>query len=287
MSVAVSPAPIKQRQITAGLWSGLRKWLAFYRVAFADALAYRASAVIWLLTDTFPAIVMPLIWLASYHGRPTIGGFSPSQMVVYYLNVLFLSCVVESHIMWDIASYVKDGSINSYLTRPFSFAATTYAQNVSWRLMRSLMFIPLFCLVLGIFHRWVHWDAGQYNFGWSFWLAVILGHFVSFFLAYAMGMLAFFVIEVQSIYYAYYLPEILFNGQIAPLSFFPHAIAKFANLLPFVYTMSFPAQVFVGRIKGPALWMGLAYQVGWIVIAYAAGALLYREGLKRYASSGI
>jgi ABC-2 type transport system permease protein len=269
------------------LLRALRKWARFYVIYFADALVYRANAVIWLLTDTFPAIIMPLLWLASYNGRGQIGGYTPSHMVIYYMIVLFLSSAVESHIMWDMATLVKDGSINSYLTRPFSFAGTMYAMNVSWRLMRSLLFVPLFCIVLAIFHRWVQWQPDVYDFGWKFWLATVLGHFVSFFVTYAMGLLALYFVDVSNIFYFYYLPEILFNGQIAPLTLFPHWVGQFANFLPFPSTISFPAQVFIGNVHGTDLWIGYGRQIVWIVIAYAISAVLYRQGLRRYAASGI
>src|SRR5579863_2303105 len=120
----------------------LTKWWAVYLVFFQDALVYKANAVIWLMTDTVPAILMPLIWLNSYNGRATIGGFTPSAMVVYYMVVLFLTCVVESHIMWDINTDVKQGKFNVYLLRPYSYMAYAYASNLSWRLMRTIMFIP-------------------------------------------------------------------------------------------------------------------------------------------------
>ena len=269
------------------LSSSLRKFFSFYRIYFADAVAYRANAAIWLLTDTFPAIIMPLIWLASYGARDTIGGFTRSQMVVYYLMILFLSCIVESHIMWDISTMVKDGGINMYLTRPFSYSASMYAQNISWRFMRALVFIPLFLGMLALFHRWVHWSGADYNYGWQFWLAVIGGHLVSYFIAYCMGMLAFYLLEVQSIYYFYYLPLVLFNGQLAPLAFFPRWLAEIATYLPFYYTMAFPAQIFLKHTTGDALWTGYAVQAGWLILFVWLSGALYKGGMKRFTAYGI
>ncbi len=284
MSVAVQSIAASPRN---ELVRWFRKFFAFYRVYFGDALVYRANAVIWLLTDTFPAVIMPLLWLASYNGRSTIHGFTPSQMVVYYMVILFLSCTVESHIMWDMYTYVRDGLMTVFLARPYSLMGQMFACNGSWRLMRTLIFVPLFCIVLAMFHHWVHWDPSLYNFGWQFWLAMVLGHLVSYFLTYAMGLLTLYFIEVGSIYNFYYLPLVLFNGQIAPIAFFPPFIAKIAYVLPFAWTLSFPAQVFIRQVQGQAVINGYLMQVLWIVVGYLLATVLYRQGIKRFTAFGI
>jgi ABC-2 type transport system permease protein len=279
--------PLPTQPITSILFHSVRRWLAVYSVFFQDALVYRGNALIWLMTDTMPAIVMPLVWLSSYNGRSAIHGFTPSNMVVYYMVVLFLTCVVESHIMWDMANDVKNGKFNVYLIRPFSYRGYMYASNVSWRLMRTVVFVPLFAVVLFIFRRWVHWDPASYDFGWDFWVAVVLAHFVSFSISYALGLLGLYVVEVHSIYMFYYLPLVIFSGQMAPLSFFPPKIAALAMMLPFGYTLGFPAQIFIRHVTGPAVWHGFLMQILWIAIATIAAEFLWRGGLKRYTAYGI
>ena len=239
------------------------------------------------MTDTVPAIVMPLLWLSSYNGRASINGFTPSAMVVYYMVVLFLTCAVESHVMWDMATEIKAGKFNIYLTRPYSYRAYIYASNISWRLMRTFVFIPLFAIILLMFHRWVHWNPADYDFGWQFWAAIVLGHIVSFSLSFALGLLGLYVVEVHSIYMFYYLPLVIFSGQIAPLAFFPAKVAFFAKLLPFGYTLGFPAQIFIRQTTGTMIWAGFAMQLMWIALATGLSVILWRGGLKRYTAYGI
>jgi ABC-2 type transport system permease protein len=265
----------------------VRKWLVVYSVFFQDALVYKANAVIWLMTDTVPALIMPLIWLASYNGRPEIGGFTPSEMVVYYMVVLFLTCVVESHILWDMNTDVKLGKFTVYLTRPYSYMAYMYASNLSWRLMRTAMFVPLFAIVLGLFHRWVTWNPMLYDFGWQFWLAMALGHILSFCLTYAVGLISLYLVEARSVFNFYYLPLIIFNGQIAPLSFFPKPFAELAKVLPYYYTLGFPTMIFIHKATDTDIWHGLGLQVIWIAISVALARILWRGGLKRFTSFGI
>ncbi|HEU4753213.1 MAG TPA: ABC-2 family transporter protein, partial [Armatimonadota bacterium] len=228
------------------LASELRKWTTVFSVYMQDNLMYRSQAVIWMMTDTVPAVLMPLVWLASYNGRPAIGGYSPTRMVGYYLAMLCLTHLMVTHIMWDMATEIREGRFAVYLTRPFSYLAFQYAGNLSWRLMRAVLFIPVFGVCALIFRSYLHWEG--YHLGWSFWAAVLTGHLLSFFIGYAMGLLALFFTEVRSIYMFYYLPMSFLSGEVVPLSLLPPWAKQASDLLPFRYTLGFAIDVFQNRL---------------------------------------
>lgn len=276
-------AAVKNNAATA--W---RKWRAILAMFFQDGLVYKASAVIWILTDMVTAVTMPLIWLASYNGRPSIHGFAPSEMVLYYLVMLSLTSLIESHILWDMAGDVKQGKFNIYLTRPYSFMAYMYAANLGWRVMRTLLAAPLFLLVAFAFRAYLPpFSLAHYQIGPPFWLAVVGGHFLSFAITYALGLLALWLYEVRSLFNFYYLPLLLFSGQLAPLALLPSALQSAARWMPFPYTLAFPTQVFLGKMTGSALAWGLTAQAAWTLIALGLAAVLWRGGLRRYTAFGV
>ncbi len=266
-----------------------RKWRVVLAMFFQDGMVYKANTVIWIMTDVVTAVTMPLIWLASYNGRAAIHGFAPSDMVAYYLVVLALTGFIESHVMWDIANDVKQGKFHNYLLRPYPMPAYMYAANLGWRVMRTLIGLPLFALVALAFRHYLPAGPGQthYHFGPLFWISVALGHGVSFFLAYAMGLLSLWLYETRSIYELYYLPMLIFSGQIAPLALLPHAWTQSAGWTPFPYTLAFPAQVFLGRMTGAEIAHGLAMQVLWMGLGWGAATLLWRGGVRRFTAFGI
>jgi ABC-2 type transport system permease protein len=264
----------------------LRTWRAVFSTFLQESMVYRANMVIWILTDVVTAVTMPLIWLASYNGRASIHGFSPSQMVVYYLVILGLTSLIEAHVMWDMASEVKQGKFNQYVLRPMSFASYMFAANLGWRLVRTVLAVPLFALVTLAFHHYLP-STMQVNAGPKFWLAVVLGHLVSFWTTYALGLLSLWLYEVRAIYNLYYLPVIIFSGQVAPLALFPAALQQVARFLPFGYTLAFPANIFLKRISPEALMFGYGMQLFWIAVASAAAVMLWRGGVKRFTAFGV
>ncbi len=270
------------------LYWAWRKWRALVGMFVQDALAYKANMVIWIMTDVVTAVTMPLIWLASYNGRAQIHGFSPSEMVVYYLVMLSLTGFIESHIMWDMAADVKAGKFNIYLIRPLSFLMYMYAANLGWRVLRTVLAVPLFLLVAFAFRHYLpEGGAGHYHIGPVFWLSVILGHWVSFTITYAIGLLVLWLYEARSLFNFYYLPLIIFSGQLAPLALLPRALQAFVRWTPFPYTLAFPTSIFLGKVDNEQLYTGLAGQVVWIILGLLLAAGLWRGGLRRFVAFGI
>lgn len=271
--------------VMAALTVNLRKWSTVFSVYMQDNLTYRSQAVIWMLTDAVPAVLMPLVWLASYHGRPAIGGFTPTTMVSYYLVMLCLSSIMITHIMWDIAFEVREGRFNIYLTRPFSYMAFQYAGNLSWRAMRGILFVPTFAACALIFWPYLRWEG--YHVGPLFWLAVLLGHLLSFVIGYALGLLALLFTEVRSIYMFYYMPMSFLSGEVVPLSLLPGWAERTAQVLPFRYTLAFPAELFLNKLTLAEIQAGFLIQTAWLVGFYLISRVLWRVGLRHYTGAGM
>ncbi|AIE87141.1 ABC transporter permease [Fimbriimonas ginsengisoli] len=262
----------------------LRKWKAVFAIYFQEGLAYRASGIIWILTDVTTAVTMPLVWShASKAGA--IAGYRTSDFVLYYLCMLMLGSFVTSHIMWDLAVEIKEGQFSTALLRPMSFFQISYIRNLSWRIIRVSLFAPVFVLLL-ILYRSLLGDA-TLHFGPEFWLSLVLGHFVSFTVVMAMAMLALYTQEVYSIFELYYIPMLFLSGQLFPISLLPAWAAGLAKAFPFYFTTGAPTEILIGRVTGAAAWQTIGIQCIWIVIAYAAAKFLWRKGLRHYTGVGL
>jgi ABC-2 type transport system permease protein len=56
--------------------------------------------------------------------------------------------------------------------------------------------------------------------------------------------------------------------------------------LPFQYLAYFPAVVFLGKIQGQELVLGLLVQAAWAIGLIAMARFLYARGLRRYSAFG-
>jgi ABC-2 type transport system permease protein len=267
--------------------STLRKWRAVFGIFFQEGLAYRASGLIWIMTDLVTAVTMPLVWAtaSAAMGGGTIQGFTTGDFVLYYLCMLLLGSFITSHIMWELATEIREGNFSIVLVRPISFFQYTFFRNLSWRIIRTFLFAPLFvALLFGYRH---HLAGAEVYLGWEFWASFFMGHLVSFTFVVMMSMIALFVQEAYSVFELYYVPLMFLSGQLFPVALLPDWARSLALLFPFYYTTGAPTEILIGRVSGPNIQGILIAQCIWILLAYLGARLLWKKGLKHYTGVGM
>ncbi|MCH8274974.1 MAG: ABC-2 family transporter protein [Armatimonadetes bacterium] len=263
----------------------LRKSLALFKVWFQDGLSYRAAGVIWILTDTVPAMIMPLVFISAMPEGGSIRGFTASEFVLYYLTMILVINFVVSHLMWELSMEIKEGIFTINLLRPVSYFQVCFIRNISWRVLRIALFLPMFLLLLVMYRSYL---ASAHAFlGWEFWAAILLGHMVSFTFVYMMSMLALFVEEAHAIFELYYFPMLFLSGQMFPIHLLPDWAATLAKAMPFYYTSGLPVEIVIGRIPPEAAHPLILVQLVWIGVHLMLAKVLWRWGLRHYTAVGM
>jgi len=268
-----------------GMAATLRKWYAIFSIYFQDGIAYRASGLIWILTDLVTAVTMPLVWASANNGSGTIQGFTTSNFVLYYLCLLLLGSFITSHIMWDLAMEIKEGQFSAMLVRPVSFYQVMFFRNLSWRVIRTMLFFPFFLILLWLYRAYL--GGAHVYLVPQFWCSLVLGNLVSFTTVMMMAMIALFTQEAMSIFELYYVPMLFLSGQLFPIALLPGWARFLGELFPFYYTTGAPTEILIGRVTGAAAWETVVAQVAWVLIAYAVSKVLWRKGLKHYTGVGM
>ncbi len=262
----------------------IRKWWALFAIFVQDGIAYRASGIIWILTDLTTAITMPLVWAAASSGGP-IAGLRTSDFVLYYLGMLILGSFVNSHIMWEVAIEIREGIFSTYLIRPISFYQYTFFRNLSWRCIRMAFTVPFLIALLALYRSFL--EGATVYLGWELWASMVLGHLVSFVFVMAMGMIALFTQEAMAVFELYYVPHLFLSGYLFPLSLLPSWAQSASKWMPFYYTAGAPTEILIGKLEGPESHKTLMIQAVWIVVIYAVSQVLWRKGLKYYTGVGM
>lgn len=262
----------------------LRKARALFAIYFQEGLAYRASGLIWVMTDVTTAVTMPLVW-AQAAKNGAIAGFGTGDFVLYYLCLLLIQCFVTSHVMWDVAMEIKEGQFATALLRPVDWYLLTFVRNLAWRVFRPALFLPFFLLFLWLYRGWLG-DA-HVHLSPGFFLSLVLGHLVSFTLVVAMAMVALFTQEAMAIFELYYLPALLLSGSVFPIDVLPKWAQTLAHALPFYSTSGAPTEILIGRTRPDEIPRVIATQLVWIALSYLAYRFLWSRGLKAYAGVGM
>jgi ABC-2 type transport system permease protein len=103
---------------------------------------------------------------------------------------------------------------------------------------------------------------------------------------YTIGLLGFWITRSLSVNDAWFFTYSLASGYLIPLDLFPPGVREFLWYLPFRYTMSFPVELLMGRLSGPAILQGIAIQGVWVAAMYAVNRWVWRRGLRHYSAVG-
>ena len=268
----------------SNLLANVRKAKAIFAIYFQESIAYRASGLIWVMTDVTTAVTMPLVW-ATAAKSGEIAGFGTSDFVLYYLCMLLIQCFAVSHLMWDVATEIKDGTFSNTLLRPVDWTLLMFVRNFAWRIFRPFLFLPFFLLFLFLYRGYLG-DA-HVVLSPVFFLSLFLAHLVSFTLGLAVSMIALFTQEAMSIFELYYLPMMLLSGNVFPIAVLPQWAQNVAHALPFYATVGAPTEMLVGRTPTTQVPMVLMTQIVWIAVSYGVYRVLWKKGLKVYAGVGM
>jgi len=261
-----------------------RQFKALFSIYIQDGLAYKASAVIWVMTDVATAATMPMVMMAATKGG-NIKGFTGSDFVLYYLTMLLVTCFVQCHFMWDVSMEIKEGVFSSQIIRPVNYIYYHAVRNFAWRIFRTAIFSPIFLLILWAYSSWI--VSPQIHLTWYSILAILLGHFLSYFFVMAMGMLALFLQETQSLFELYYVPMLFLSGQMFPVAIFPEWVRNLAMFFPFYYTTGVPTEMLIGRIGAAQAPHLLLLQCAWIIGSFVAFKIMFHFGTRHYTGVGM
>jgi ABC-2 type transport system permease protein len=267
----------------------MRKYWHVINVGIQNNLTYRFNFFARTIFGFIPLLAVIYVWRAIYEGKPndpTVGGYSLSQMISYYLVVTIvdaLTAVNEDD--WQIATDIKDGNISQFLLKPINYLLYRLCLFLSGRVTYiAVAAAPLAVFILCLSKYFVlppTWTA----LGWFF-VSTILTAFLQFFTSYAMAMLAFWVLEVSTFIFILYAFEYIASGHLFPLDILPPALAKVLAFTPFPYQMYFPVSIYMGKIVGVDLARGLVIQALWVVAAFFAARWAWNRGIKKYSAVG-
>lgn len=260
----------------------LRATPTMIRIGFAEALAYRAEMLVWILSTTMPLIMLAL-WHAVARDAP-VGRFGSEDLVAYFLAMFIVRQLTGNWLVWMINTEVRDGTLALRMLRPVHPLVSYAATSVAAIPVRGVLSIPLAAVALVVFSRD---ELVRDPALWAVWAASILGAWlITLAVNFAIGCLALFIessTKLMDVWLALYF---VFSGYMVPVELFPGWVQAVLAWLPFRYQLGFPVEVMTGAYgRGAALTL-LAQQ--WALVAVLLGlvALVWRSGVKRFAAFG-
>jgi ABC-2 type transport system permease protein len=252
------------------------------KVGFAEAVAYRAEFLVWLLSTNMP-LVMLALWTAVAAEAP-VGRFGQREFVAYYLAALVVRLLTGAWVVWELNHEIKQGTLAFKLLRPIHPLVGYACQNVAAVPVRLLVALPVAVFLLFT-------TAGAHVTRDPLLLAlfpatVFAAWLITFLAMSIIGSLAFWFESATSLFDVWLGLFGVFSGYLVPLELYPPWVGAAARWLPFRYMLAFPVELVTGTLSRAQVARELSVQWAFVAMLYAATHFAWRAGVRRFSSVG-
>lgn len=264
-----------------------RIYAKVFDIGLQNTFVYRWNFFLRSLFGLVPLAGSILIWRSIFASRGSdVAGYNYQAMVWYFLLVMLVdNLITPTEDEWQIAADIRDGQMNAFLIKPFDYLAYRLSLYASYRLLYTVFTVAPLAVLVWCFRGYVALPASPVTWAVAI-VSLLMAGLIQFFVAYALAMLAFWILEISTIVFILYSFEYFLSGQIFPLDIMPHWLQSTLHVLPFAYELFFPISIFLGKVNGAGLWSGLAIQSGWLFVAWMAARTLFRRGVGHYQAVG-
>jgi ABC-2 type transport system permease protein len=263
------------------------KYLKVFDIGLQNTFVYRWNFLLRALFGFVPLIGTVCIWRALFQSRGSgIGGYEFGSMIYYFLLTLLAeNLITPTEDEWQIAADIREGQINSFLTKPLNYLGYRFTLFLSYRALYTVVTILPVALVFVWFRHTITLPAHALTWPLAA-LSLAMAAGVQFFIAYSLAMLAFWILEISTVVFILYSFEYFLSGQLFPLDIMPSWLQGVLHWLPFTYELYFPVAVFLEKVQGAALWSGLATQTAWLLLLFCIARFAWKRGVARYQAVG-
>jgi ABC-2 type transport system permease protein len=244
--------------------------------AFRRYSTYTAATVAGIFTNSVFGVIYSYAYLALWAENPGAGGYDATDAVTYvWIGQALLMTVA----VWgggstdDLAERIRTGDVAIDLYRPVNL--------LGWYLAADLGRAAYHFLARGLGPTVVGWLLFDIRLPGSpataalFLVSMVLAVVTSFAIRFLVACSAFWLLDQSGLKVLSGACAIFFSGMALPLVIFPEPLRTIALALPWASYLQTPADIWLGKLEGVDLLLGLGQQVGWIaVLVLAAGAVL-------------
>lgn len=260
----------------------LRAFPTLLRIGFADAVAYRAQMLVWILATTMP-LVMLALWTAVAQGAP-VGRYGEPQFIAYFLATFIVRQIASSWAFYEMNFEVRDGTLAMRLLRPVHPLWAYTAESLASMPLRALVAVPVAAIALFVVGK----DAVTHDAGlWALWSLSIVGAWlITLFVNFVVGCTAFFAESSMKFMDAWIVFFFVLSGYLIPIDLFPPRLRAVVDWLPFRYQIGLPVEIMTGAHTAAETLPLLARQWMWVAIGLWATSVMWRRGLRQFAAYG-
>src|SRR5438067_5570517 len=172
----------------------LARYGTVFTLGLQNTFVYRWNYFLRALFGLIPLAGTVFLWRAVINERGVgFRGYNYESMIYYYLlTILALNLVTPTEDEWQIASDIREGQINSFLTKPLNYLGYRTSIFLAGRLVYTVVTIVPIALIFFYFHNYIQLPKNAATYLLST-LSLAMAAFIQFFITYSLAMMAFWI----------------------------------------------------------------------------------------------
>jgi len=265
----------------------LRLYFAFLANEFQTNLAYKSDVFLKMLGRVMGLFVQAALWTALYHNtvsaETNMGQIGLNDMINYVVLSTCISIMVNNNTIFQIGDKIRSGDIGLQLMKPVSLQTAMLFQAMGINASRLVFELVPLVAVAAIFYPL---ELPPVQVLPLFLIALANGFVINFLLAYTLGLVGFWYINI------YHLSRLLtdvikvFSGAWIPLWFFPQILTDLSEWLPFRLIYFSPITIYLGKTDAFDSLMIILQQFMWIGILVLVAKFVWHRGISKLVIQG-
>jgi ABC-2 type transport system permease protein len=260
----------------------IRAYPRLLQVGFAEAIAYRAEMIVWMLTTTMPLVSLALWSAVAADGK--VGRFDERGFGVYFLATLVVRQLTSSWLVWELNQDIRTGGLSRRLLLPIHPLVVYSAQNLGALPLRVALTSPIVA-VAALVIRAENMPHSPLIYG-IFALSLLGAWLINFFTMAIIGSFAFFLESSTAVFEIWLVAFMILSGYLVPLELFPGWLRAITSALPFRYTVGFPVELVTGMVAPREALRELAIQWAYVAGTGVVAMVAFRAGMRRFSAYG-
>lgn len=251
--------------------------------------AYKGKFYLFILSKVFSVFITYYLWMAIYQSAngSSLGGFTQNEMITYVFMSFVASGIICISMTQEIGYNVVEGSIAINLIKPIDYR---------WSLSAKAFGSMIYQFVVPSVFIWIGLELYKvFGLGLAvtspdriilFLISSMFSFLIYIFFDFCFGMMAFFTTYIFGMTIIKSAVLSFLTGQLIPLSFFPEAIQRVFDFLPFSSMIYVPVMIYLGKYSGQEIVFALLKQIFWVIVIYWVGGIIWKHVTKRLVVLG-
>lgn len=251
----------------------MRPYLQVLSNTLAVSLTYRWNVVAGLGTQLVQLLTSLFLWQQIFGDQPQVARYTYGEMAAYLVLTSLVGVTFSPAHIFRLPALIRQGRLNSYLVRPYSFLGDAFAGFVGGKAVEVAItgLIALGLWLAGLLHLR---DVSPVMI-----LLVICNALLLFLFGSALG---FWLVQMWPFKPLYHALMTLMGGALFPLDLLPEGIAGVLQVTPFGLFGFVNVRALQGALSHLEVGRYLTASLAWSGISLAAYLLLWQRGLQRY-----